>query len=219
MRPRSRNICSAPNCQRKADARYNGIWYCNMHYLRLHSHGDLELHPRAKTTTIIDNMDGSSTITTSKGDKIIIDTSDAEKVMRYSWCISKTGYVVANINNKVTKMHRYLLGISDCNVIIDHKNGSPLDNRRCNLRVCSQSENAKNVRKKKNNSSGMTGIRLTKHGMWNVRITVDRKEIHVGNYKTADEAIAARQKAELQFYGEFAPCVCRSDNRSPTQTT
>jgi hypothetical protein len=61
----------------------------------------------------IRNNDYSIQIRTSKGQKILIDPDDFEKCSKYSWCISKTGYAVANIRGKVTKMHRYILGVKD----------------------------------------------------------------------------------------------------------
>lgn len=48
-----------------------------------------------------------------------------------------------------------------------------------------------------------SGIRVTPFGKYNVRITCDRKEIHVGNYDSFEEAKQARIEAERKYYGEF----------------
>ena len=45
----------------------------------------------------------------------------------------------------------------------------------------------------------------TIHGTWNASIMVDRKGIHLGNFKTLEEAKEARIKAELKYFGEFSP--------------
>lgn len=135
--------------------------------------------------------------------KILIDNDDFEHVSRYSWCISKTGYAVANINGKVTKMHRYILGISD-NKIVDHKNGNPLDNRRCNLRICTVSENAKN--RAPDNRSIYPGVRVHKNKTcttYSVRITCNRVEYFVGTFPTLTQAVNARNRAENFFHKEF----------------
>ena len=142
-------------------------------------------------------------ITTKNGIEIIADADDLEKLNKYSWCISKTGYPVANINYKVTKMHRYILGLSDPTIIVDHKNRNPFDNRKANLRICTIADNTRNKSVSKNCKSGHIGIRKTPYGRYNVRITCNRKEIYVGNFKTLEEAIAARKTAEQKYHGEF----------------
>lgn len=80
-----------------------------------------------------------------------------------------------------------------------------MDNRKVNLRLCSPKENSRNLSLAKNNKTGVTGVRKTKYGKWNARITVDRKEIYLGNYDTLEEAAKARKEAEKKYFGEFAP--------------
>ena len=142
-------------------------------------------------------------ITTGKGVEILADADDLEKLNKHSWCISKTGYPVANINHKVTKMHRHILGLTDPSIIVDHKNRNPFDNRKANLRICTAADNARNKSVSKKCKSGHIGIRKTPHNRYNVRITCGRKEIHIGNFKTLDEAIVARKAAEEMYHGEF----------------
>lgn len=144
----------------------------------------------------------------SKGNEIIIDKEDFDKVSKYTWCISKTGYAVANINGKVTKLHRYILDLKNSNQIVDHINRDKLDNRKNNLRFCSQKENSRNCSLSKNNTSGHVGIDKTKFGKYRARITVNRQEIRLGNYDTIEEAIDKRKQAELLYFGEFAPSRC-----------
>ena len=85
-------------------------------------------------------------LVSKNGEEILINKRDAKKAFRYTWCVSKTGYAVANINHKVVKMHRYLLNLKDPKIIIDHKNRNKLDNRRKNIRICSQHENSMVIR-------------------------------------------------------------------------
>ncbi len=140
-------------------------------------------------------------IITQNGDVILADSEDYPVLSKYSWCISKKGYAVANINHKVTKMSRYILGANNPKDVIDHKNNIKLDNRKKNLRKCTQAENVRNRTGKSKN--GFIGIRLTPQGKYNVRITIDRREIHIGNYDTLEEAIKARNEAEDKYHGEF----------------
>lgn len=144
-------------------------------------------------------------VITKKGEEILIDEGDFEKVKKYSWCISKTGYPVANINGKATKLHRYLLNIEVPEVIVDHINRNKLDNRRNNLRTCTALENARNTTVSKNNKTGYLGISTTPQGKYRARIMVNRKEIRLGNYDKIEDAIKARKQAEIKYFGQFAP--------------
>lgn len=86
---------------------------------------------------------------------------------------------------------------------IDHINGDTLDNRICNLRNVSHSENSKNQGIGLANTSGYVGVYENKQGVmypWRAAIKVDQKYIHLGNHKTAEDAYKARKEAE-KFYG------------------
>lgn len=144
-------------------------------------------------------------VITKKGEEILIDAEDFEKVKNHSWCISKTGYPVANMNGKVVKLHRYLLGLNNPDIIVDHINRNKLDNRKCNLRICTALENSRNASVSKNNKTGHLGISKTKEGKFRARIMVNRKEIRLGRYEKIEDAIKARKKAEKKYFGNFAP--------------
>lgn len=202
-----KHICCI--CGKESSGKHDDKWYCNKHWLRIYNHGTPDLIGRKNTNKfVIEN--GKLEITTAKEKVIIADAEDYKILCKYSWCISKTGYVVANIDHKVTKMHRYILGIKNPNIIIDHINGNPLDNRRSNLRICTVTQNARNCALNKNNTSGATGVQLIKKsGRYRAVITVNRKEIRLGHFKTFDAALKARQEAEKKYFGEFAPSICR----------
>lgn len=142
---------------------------------------------------------------TNKGQSFTIDTSDLEKVLRYTWCIGKTGYLVANDGKKVIKLHRYLLDAKQGKVV-DHINGNPLDNRRTNLRICSTRENSRNCKLSSNNTTGFSGVSLTPNGKYRARIMVDNQEIRLGHYDDVEQAAVARLSAENKYFGDFAPC-------------
>lgn len=149
-------------------------------------------------------------VITANNNKILVDYEDFEKISKYSWCVSKTGYAVANINGKVTKMHRYILGITNPEIVIDHINHNTLDNRKNNLRICTNKENSRNAKIGKNNKTGFIGISIAYNGKYRARIMVDRKEIALGHYTNIEDAIAAREKAEKLYFKEFAPSISRN---------
>lgn len=193
-------------CGDRFSSSYKGKPYCNKHYLRMHFHGTPDKIGRTSTNSFF--VEGELLIiTTANGDSIKADAVDVDILKKHSWCISKAGYAVANINRKVVKMHRYILGDKCDGKMIDHINGNKIDNRRCNLRFCSAAENARNT--SSTNEFGYPGIRKTKYGKYNARITVNRKEIHIGNFETVEEAIEARKQAEIKHFGEYAPCLGR----------
>lgn len=194
-------------CGEKFSCSYEGKPYCNKHWQRMYCNGTTELQGRRSTNTF--TIDGNMLkIITANGNLIIADAKDFDILSRHSWCISKTGYAVANINHKVIKMHRYILGCESSD-IVDHANGNALDNRRANLRICTPAENARNSSVSKSSRSGVLGIKITPKGKYVAVIMVNRKHIHIGTFDTIEEAIAARQEAEMLYFGEYAPCLRR----------
>jgi hypothetical protein len=141
---------------------------------------------------------------TSKGEKIIVSLEDAEKAGAHTWCISKDGYPVATINRKTTKLHHYLLGTTPSSMI-DHKNGNKLDNCRENLRFASFSENASNMRMRKDNTSGFKGVFWNKKDhTWCSVITFKGKTYRLGNFINKNEAALAYNEAAKNIHKEFA---------------
>ncbi|USK58148.1 HNH endonuclease [Peribacillus asahii] len=83
-----------------------------------------------------------------------------------------------------------ITGAADKNVV-DHINRDTLDNRRANLRVVTHKENALNRKVQKNNSSGVTNVRI--HGLsnkWQAYIRIDNKFISLGLF--ADKEVAGK---------------------------
>lgn len=182
---------------------YDGKPYCNKHWLRMYLHGTPDKLMRQTTNKYVDHGDYVS-IFTKKGEEILVDKYDFDKVKKFSWCISKTGYCVANVGNgRVQKIHRYILDLTDPNQVVDHINHNPFDNRRQNLRICTAKENSYNQRGNSNRDLPI-GIRYTNSDKYQASIYVDGKTINLGRYDLLDDAVAARKKAELEYRGEFA---------------
>jgi len=84
---------------------------------------------------------------------------------------------------------------------IDHINGNRADNTIKNLRSVSQTENARNTKRKKHNTSGVSGVHWVKKDQrWLATIYHKGKRIGLGQYKSFDAAVAARKLGE-QVYG------------------
>jgi len=82
----------------------------------------------------------------------------------------------------------------------DHINGVRADNRIVNLRDVTNQENMRNQKKRKNNTSGATGVSWDKeHNRWLVQIMVESgKNKKVGRFDDFGEAVAARKSAEIE---------------------
>jgi len=81
---------------------------------------------------------------------------------------------------------------------IDHVNQNKTDNRICNLRTASKTENARNKTTYKNNTSGFVGVSRCKN-KWRAYVTVDRKQVHLGLFTTEKQANNARMKANSRY--------------------
>lgn len=64
-------------------------------------------------------------------------------------------------------------------------------------------QQAWNRGKFKNNTSGRTGVFYRKDsGKWRARLNKNGQNIYLGSFDTYEEAVAAREAAELKYYGE-----------------
>lgn len=87
---------------------------------------------------------------------------------------------------------------------VDHIDGDGLNNRRANLRVATQSQNAANARRRVNSDAPYPGVRQRRHDRWSARIRVRGRELYLGTYATLAEAVAVRQRAAIAYFGEYA---------------
>jgi hypothetical protein len=85
---------------------------------------------------------------------------------------------------------------------IDHINCKPMDNRPCNLRLCTRQQNVLNCRRRSDSTSGYKGVSYdpsSKSRPWRAYF----KKKRLGRFATKEEARAARLKAALEGSGEF----------------
>jgi hypothetical protein len=87
---------------------------------------------------------------------------------------------------------------------IDHINGIKTDNRICNLREATNSQNGKNLGLSKANKSGIKGVSFEAYtNRWKATIRVDGKSISIGRFNSIDDALIARQLAEKHYFKEW----------------
>lgn len=134
----------------------------------------------------------------------LVDAADMPLVMDRAWRAQKgkAGTYYAASNRGVL-MHRVIMG-NPRGVHVDHVNCDGLDNRRSNLRTCSNAQNTQNQRKRKNTSSRFKGVSRTNVGTWVAQIEKNGRTVKLGHY--TDEVIAAKQydRAARLMFGRFA---------------
>jgi hypothetical protein len=138
----------------------------------------------------------------------VIDSSWAMKP-----CTDSTNYVCGvSPLGACVRLHRLIMdaAIGD---IIDHIDGDGLNNAKSNLRFVTSQQNAMNRRAWKNKrGSRFKGVHRDGK-RFRAIITVNRKNIGLGSFKTEEEAAEAYNKAASEMFGEFA-CLNIIDNRS-----
>jgi hypothetical protein len=106
---------------------------------------------------------------------------------------NSSGYKVIAINKKQYLQHRVahkLMGVDiPDGMCVDHINGVRYDNRWCNLRVATLSENQLN---KKRHREGGEPFIVKYVGTFAVKKSIGNVRAHFGNYKTTEAAIARR---------------------------
>ncbi len=143
----------------------------------------------------------------TSGGYAIVDDADFPMLSKFSW-MNSNGYAV-NVTQKDnkrtrTRMHRLILG-DRVKKYTDHINGNKLDNRRVNLRPCTNAENMRNIPPKKQNTSGYKGVTWQNDcSRWKAQIKVNYKNIHIGIFKIKKDAAIAYNEAALKHFGQFA---------------
>jgi hypothetical protein len=146
-------------------------------------------------------------ILTKKGEAIQLDIADWPLVKDWNWYVNQ-GRARANMRGKRKGTEKLYMAQLIMNppegYQVDHENRDPLDNRRCNLRVCLPEENYRNKNVRKDSASGIKGVDKTKAGRFRAQIKHLGKSYHLGVFGTAEEAALAYNKAAIELHGEFA---------------
>ena len=103
---------------------------------------------------------------------------------------------------KTEDISHIILGIDkslDSEIIVDYVNGNPRDNRRINLKICTHSQNHLS-----NNSTGIIGVSYDKNRhVYAPEIRIGKKRVHLGRYRSIEEAAYVRLVAEKYLFKEF----------------
>ena len=115
-------------------------------------------------------------------------------------------------------MHRLIMNLAyGDGLVVDHINGDGLDNRRSNLRICSNLENSWN-KISRPSVAGFRGVRKSR-GKWLAEITQHGSKRLIGVFPSQIEAVLAYDKRAFHLRGEFAVLNLCSHFNQKTGTT
>ncbi len=144
---------------------------------------------------------------------VLFDKEDYGLIKDYCWSehIEKgkeDGYINARSidgSGKIIKLHRLVMNVTDPKLKVDHIKHKLWDNRKSELRVCTNQQNCMNTGLHKNNTSGVPGVNYdVEKNMWRARLYHNNQTIHLGYYVTFEEAVEVRNDAVEKARGEWS---------------
>jgi hypothetical protein len=152
---------------------------------------------------------------TSKEEPFFFDLEDYDTIKDYTWFIGTgkiEGYVVSGTKNRQhVLMHRVVMNY-DGPCDIDHIHGKETrnDNRKCNLRIATRSQNNMNKGVAVSNT-GIIGIHQLKHNnKFRAYIGKDGVNVNLGDFDNLADAVLARKNAEEDLFKEYAYTVSQT---------
>lgn len=144
----------------------------------------------------------------TQGYQAIVDDEDHEELSKFKWHYH-LGYAIRTVytGGKYIKirMHRVVMNCP-ADKEIDHVDGNKLDNRRCNLRICTRADNVRNIQVntlgKSSKYKGVTWKKQSKK--WCAQISLRKKKIYLGLFTDEKSAAIAYNQAAQKYFGEFA---------------
>lgn len=157
----------------------------------------------------MDIPDNTRLIPLTQGKFTLVDADDYDWLTQWKWWCDSTGYA-SGIPEKRRQMrlHRFILA-APRGLYVDHINRDKLDNRRSNLRVCTQQDNSRNSppRSTAGRSSPYKGVSIDRQYQiekWQAVIHCNGKRVHLGHFNSEIAAALAYNEAARKIFGEFA---------------
>jgi endonuclease len=127
----------------------------------------------------------------------ILDIDDVGRCSKYIWYPHHDPYKPSSLvyirHRGLYRLHRFIMNLDDKSKVVDHINRKPLDNRKCNLRICTVSDNNKNLSIYKNNTSGNMGVYYSNSKKKYVACRMVNYKLYSKAFKNIEDAIAYRK--------------------------
>ncbi len=171
-------------------------------------------HPVRSDSNLVGFFIGDNTmkkIPLTQGKYATVDDEDFERLSKYKWQVVSfphTSYAVTTMdkrpNRKTIRMHRMIMQ-AKADQEIDHRNGIGLDNRKCNLRFCTHSQNEHNRRKMAKATSKYKGVSWHKYrSKWRAMIKLNYKSFELGHFNNELDAAKTYDQKARELFGDFA---------------
>lgn len=139
----------------------------------------------------------------------LVDACDYERLAPHRWTLNakeegkSTDYARATIDGEKVSLHRFIIGDPPVGYVIDHVNGDGLDNRRSNLRFCTEAQNHANAKKRADGDSPFKGV--GRHGeKWRAFIKTSEGQKTIGYFEDEGQAALAYDDEARKQFGPFA---------------
>ena len=135
--------------------------------------------------------------------------NNAIKVGQKAGTKTSRGYIQIRFKDHAYFAHRlayYMYhGADPLENLVDHKHDPKSNNKIDNLRLANDSQNQMHrINLASNNTSGATGVDWVKISKkWRASIRVNKVYKHLGLFTNKEDAIKAREEAEIKYFGEF----------------
>ncbi len=196
---KTKRICKAVGCNKHFHAK----GYCYAHYIQIWKGEKIRHFRNAPNEREIIGDIAYITLYDFYHDplseKVLIDAEDIEKIngCRITRDSPQKGCSISiKVHSKNIRLHRFLMN-PPSGMVVDHINHNRLDNRKSNLRICTQQQNTFN-----RFSEGMSYSKDYKN--WFVQIAKGGKRYNLGSFANKEDALKARVDAEKYLFGEFA---------------
>lgn len=141
---------------------------------------------------------------------VVFDAEDYPLISKRQWSVGSHGYATSGASKNQVLMHRLVMSADD-GCVVDHINRVKVDNRKCNLRLCSYGDNIWNKPAQANSKTGYKGICLLPNGKYQAQIGIVGKQVYLGQYAEIWEAVHVYDSALKVVAGEYA-CVNNEDS-------
>lgn len=147
------------------------------------------------------------TIELTQGKVALVDDEDFAELSRHKWSVLKASrcwYAVRSAPTGFLYMHAVIAGTPKGSKT-DHADGDGLNNRRSNLRVCSDAQNSNNqTRKRLGCSSQYRGVSLHRAtGKWLAQIKDTGRYMYLGLFESERAAAGAYDAAGIARDPEY----------------
>ncbi|MHC4889112.1 MAG: HNH endonuclease, partial [Planctomycetota bacterium] len=156
---------------------------------------------------IKNEAEGYGLIPLTQGKFAIVDVEDYDWLIQYKWhaCKCKNTFYAGRVEGgKTIRMHREIMRAPK-GLVCDHINHNGLDNRKSNLRLCTNAQNCYNQRASASGTSKYKGVSWHKcSSKWSARIRCDGKFYNLGDFDDQMEAAMVYDDKAVELFDEFA---------------